>query len=147
MNAIGTTFVGWTVKQAAVRKALAEYPRANELLREYHRKIAAIAGVSAGLVQHVMDIQRCEAIGAECRAKEAEEAKSKLVPLSLNARAVQVPPFAGWADVFSRFKTLAEAYLRLAQSRGDAYAESFLKDLRDHADRAEERSWLDRSTQ
>jgi hypothetical protein len=135
------------VKQQNTRIALAEHPRAEgETTMKYCRKIASIAGVSPGLVHATMKMLRCEQVGAAVRAKEAEAAKFALAPLSLNQAAVQVPDFKGWADVFSRFKLLSEAYLRIAMARQDAYAESFLKDLRDHADRAESRSWLDRST-
>jgi hypothetical protein len=135
-----------TAKQQALNIALAEHPRRDgELKMDYCRRIAAIAGVSPAYVHNNLQVREAQRLGRERVA--AETANRLPVVASLNQRAVQVPPFVGWADVFSRFKLLSEAYLRLAMSRGDKYAESFLKDLRDHADRAETRSWLDRSTQ
>jgi hypothetical protein len=135
-------------RQETVRTALAGHPRGDgEGKMRYCERIAEIAGVSSQYVHHTIEIIRCERLGEVLRAKEAEEA-TKLVPLSLNARAVPaVSDFKGWSDVFSRFKLLAEAYLNLALARGDKYAESFLKDLRDHSARAETRSWLDQSPQ
>jgi hypothetical protein len=136
-----------TVKQQACRNALAEHPpESGETKMHYCRRLAAIAGVSAGYVQNMTLIIEAEQIGAYARAKEEARSKTEIAPLSLNARAIRpMPEFKGWADVFSRFKLLAEAYVKVARSRGDAFAESFLKDMCDHAERAETRSWEDRS--
>ena len=138
-----------TEKQQRLRTAMAALPRATgQSQGEYSRRIAAIAKVSPTLVIQALDMMKCESIGAARRAEEEARAKVEIAPLSLNARAIgPMPEFRGWADVFSRFKFLAEAYVKVARSRGDAFAEAFLSDLRDHADRAETRSWMDRSTQ
>jgi hypothetical protein len=144
--AFGGEPVTTTVKQQRVNAAIEATPiMGGESKMAFCRRIGALAGASGSYVHNLLQIREAQRIGLQRRAKE--EANRLPVVASLNQRAVQVPPFVGWADVFSRFKALSEAYLRLAMSRGDKYAESFLKDLRDHADRAETRSWLDRSTQ
>jgi hypothetical protein len=139
--------IACTEHQHAVAIAISETERLrDESKRAYCRRVAKTAHCSPQLVQGLLEIARCARIGAELRAKEAEEAKNKLVPLSLNAGAVQLPDFKGWADVFHRVKLLSEAYLRIAMSRGDVYAQSFLKTLAENAERGEERAWLDKSS-
>lgn len=128
-----------TEKQQRLRAALATHPQAKgETQRAYSRRIAPIAGVSSGLVIVTLQIMGFERIGAELRAKREARAKVEIVP-----RVVSLGPvrnFTNWLDTFSKFKAMAEAFLLLAQTRGDVYASAFLKDIRDTADRAQSRA-------
>lgn len=128
-----------TAKQQACRNALAMHPpESGETKMRFCRRLAAIAGVSAGYVQNMTLIIEAEQIGAYARAKEEARAKVEIVPRVVSLGAVQ--NFKGWLDAFSRFKATAEAYLLLAQTRGDVYAAAFLSDIRDTADRAQSRA-------
>ena len=144
----GFTPAARTAKLQAVNLALGACPRlAGEGARQYCRRIAAVAGVSWSYVHLQLAVIECTRIGAECRAKAAEEKKNAVVVCSLNERAVQVPSFNGWAEVFGKVKMLADAYQKLARSRGDVYAAAFLSDISERAGRGEERSWMDRKTE
>jgi hypothetical protein len=133
-----------TEKQQALNAALATHPQdSGELKMQYCRRIAAIAGVNARYVQLAIQIIECEHIGAERRAKEEARAKVEIVPRVVSLGAVQ--NFKGWLDAFSKFKQTAEAYLLLAQTRGDVYAAAFLADIRDKADRAQSRAAISKT--
>jgi hypothetical protein len=134
------------VKEAAIRLALADNPRAEgESKNKYCRRIAAIAGVCPSYVWQRLEAMRCEAIGAERRAKEAEEVKlnCKVMPFTGNIGPVQ--NFHGWIDFFSKVKILMEAYLLVAQSRGDVYARSFIEQIREKADQAATRAAMSKT--
>lgn len=133
-----------TEKQQRLRTAMAAHARATGALKsEYSRRIAAIAKVSPGSVIMAMDMMKCERIGAEVRAKEEARRKVEIVPRVVSLGPVQ--NFKGWLDAFSKFKATAEAYLLLAQTRGDMYASAFLKDIRDTADRAQSRAAISKT--
>jgi hypothetical protein len=133
-----------TAKQEAVRNALAKHPREiGEQITQYCRRIAAIAGVNWNYVHYTTRIIACERIGAEVRAREAEDSKTRLVPYNVGLGPIQ--NFRGWLEFFSKLKMLAEAYLLLAQSRGDVYATAYLKDVRDTADRASTRAAISKT--
>jgi hypothetical protein len=133
-----------TAKQQATRSALAANPPCEgERKMDYCRRIAGIAGVSPGYVQHTTTIIVCEEIGAAVRAKEAAEAKTELVRFNGNVGPVQ--HFTSWLDVFHKFQMTAVAYLLHAQSRGDVYATAFLKDIRDISDRAATRAAMSKT--
>jgi hypothetical protein len=133
-----------TEKQRRLRIAMAAHPRGEgEGKNPYSRRIAEIAEVSPGLVIQAMETMRCERIGAEVRAREAEELKGKVVPRVVSLGPVQ--NFKGWMDAFAKFKATAEAYLLLAQTRRDVYATAFLKDIRDISDRAQTRASFSQS--
>ena len=133
-----------TAKEQAARSALAEHPREKaESKMKYCRRVAVIAGVSADYVQHTTKIIECENIGAELRAKEEARRKVEIVPRVASLGPVQ--NFKGWLDAFAKFKATAEAYLILAQTRGDVYASAFLKDIRDTADRAQSRAAISKT--
>jgi hypothetical protein len=136
--------VACTAKQQSLRSALAVHPREKaEPKMKYCRRIAVIAGVSVCYVHATTKIIECENIGAELRAKEEARRKVEIVP-----RVVSLGPvhnFNGWLDAFSKFKATAEAYLILAQTRGDVYASAFLKDIRDTADRAQSRAAISKT--
>jgi hypothetical protein len=126
-----------TVKQQAVNVALAENPRQDgEAKMRYCKRMAAIAGVSYSTIQQTLIMRECEAIGAAVRAREAEEAKNRCEVMPAGIGLGPVTNFRGWLDFFSKLKILTEAYLLVAQSRGDVYAAAFLKDVRDTSDRA-----------
>jgi hypothetical protein len=112
---------------------------------KYCRRVAAIAGVHADSVKSALDRIKNEAIGAAVRAREAEEAKSKVEVMPLGLDLGPVVNFRGWIDVFCKFKMLSEAYLNLAQSRGDVYARAFLQDIRDISDRAQSRAAISKT--
>lgn len=134
-----------TPKQWAIREAVKRNPRfALEAKGAWYARIAAMAGSSPAYVQHLLDMDRCAAIGAARRAQEEEEAKLKVEVMPFGGNIGPISNFRGWVDVFSKFKILSEAYIALAQSRGDVYAEAFLKDIRDFADRASSRAALSR---
>jgi hypothetical protein len=133
-----------TAKQQALNAALAKHPRMDaEPKMDYCRRIAAIAGVSYPYVHRNLQLQECSRIGAELRAKEAEEAKSRCQVMAPDVGLGPVQNFRGWIDVFSKLKILAEAYLNLARTRGDVYATAFLSDIRDVSDRAQRRATSD----
>ena len=135
---------GCTEKQQACRNALASHPQEKaESKRKYYLRIAVVSGVSPSYVQNTLEIMRCERIGAEVRAREAEELKGKVVPRVVSLGPVQ--NFKGWMDAFAKFKATAEAYLLLAQTRRDVYATAFLKDIRDISDRAQTRASFSQS--
>ena len=128
-----------TAKQQAVRVALSANPREKgEVKIRYCKRIAGMARVHFGSVERMLDMQECARIGAVARAREAQEAKTRLVPYT--AGVGPVTNFRGWLEFFSKLKMLAEAYLLLAQSNGDAYATAYLKDVRDISDRVATRA-------
>lgn len=121
-----------TAKQEALHVALNATARVEgESKRQYCRRVAAIAGVSAPYVHHTLKIIECEQIGAECRVREAEAARHrcKVIPAGVNLGPLQ--HFTNWLDVFSKFKSLAEAYILVARSRGDVFAAAYLENARD----------------
>lgn len=137
--------VGNTAKQQEVNAALAEHPRMDaESLRKYSTRIGAIAGVSAGYVIHNLQVRECSRIGAERRAKEAQEAKTRCEVIPAGANLGPVRNFRGWVDTFAKFKMLADAYLALALERGDVFAAAFLRDIQERAERAQTRAGLER---
>ena len=138
---LGCTLAGATAKQQAVRIALAEHPREEgEGVMKYCRRLALIAGVSAGSVQIALDRIKNEAIGTAVRAREAEDAQSNVEVVPFGVSLGPVTNFRGWPEFFSKVKILAETYLLLAESRGDVYARAFLQDIRDISDRAQSRA-------
>ena len=67
-----------TEKQRRLRIAMAAHPRGEgEGKNQYCRRIAAIAGVCPSYVQSTLETMRCERIGAEKRAREAEELRER----------------------------------------------------------------------
>ena len=106
----------------------------------YCRRIAKIAGVSVGSVHSMTKIIEDEQIGVMARVKEAEEAKHRVEVMPHGVELGPVVRFTGWIDTFARFKALGEAYLTLAQARGDVYARAFLQEIRDISDRAQTRA-------
>jgi hypothetical protein len=125
-----------------MRIALAEHLQVEgESKIKYCRRIAAMAGASPGYVHLTMEILRCEQIGAALRAKEANEAGTKLVPMS--AGIGPITNFGGWLEFFSKLKMLIDGYLLVAQSRHDVFATSFLKTIGENAERAATRATMD----
>ena len=135
MNATGT------VKQAAYEAAVAASPQMpGERVMAYCRRIAAAAGVSVPYVHHQRQLEKCARIGAEWRAKEAAEAATRCQVMPAGLDIGPVANFRGWPDTFYRFKLLAEAYLNVATQRGDIFAASFLREIRDMADKGQHRA-------
>ena len=135
-----------TARQQAIQISLAENPRADgEGVMAYCRRLALIAGVHAGSVQHALDRIKNEAIGAAARAMEAEEAKSKVEVMPFSGNIGPVTNFTGWVDTFGRFKLLSDAHKTLALSRGDVYAAAFLSDISQISDRAQSRAAISKA--
>ncbi len=135
MNANGTA------KQQAVAAAMIRLPRFHsESPWRYAGRLAAMSGVSQHYIVNILYVQECAALGAEIRRKEEAERKAKLLPTEFTGNLGMVTSFNGWPDFFFRLKLLSEVYMDLARSRHDAYAEAFLLDVRDIAERAHKRS-------
>ena len=101
----GCTLAGATAKQQAVQAALTEHPQQDgEGKTVYCKRIAAIAGVHYSSIFQCLKLKECEAIGAAVRAREAEEAKSKIEVMPPGLDLGPVVRFGGWIDTFARFK-------------------------------------------
>ena len=139
---VGTnTLAARTGKQLAVRTALATIQReTGETGRQFCGRVAALAGVSGSYVHHVLMIDKYTAIGVQKRAEEAKAALGRCEVMPFSGNVGPITRFRGWAVEFHCIKLLAESYLLFAQARHDAYAISFLKDLRDTANRAQDRA-------
>jgi hypothetical protein len=136
---------GPTAKQTAVLNAIGAHPRQDqESARAWYRRIAPMAGCSAAYVQCVMDIERAARIGAEIRAREEAEAKSRCKVERFGGNVGPVRGFTSWVDAFGKFKMITHAYLNFARQRGDVYASAFLMNIADVCERAEKRAGQER---
>ena len=130
-----------TAKQAAYRAAVAAAPQMpGERVWAYCKRIAAASGVSVSYVHQQVQFEKCTRIGEALRAKEAAEAATRCQVMPAGLDIGPVANFRGWPDTFYRFKLLAEAYLNVATQRGDIFAASFLREIRDMADKGQHRA-------
>ena len=130
-----------TAKQQAVRSALEIHARGDgESKNKWCKRVGAIAGCSSKYVWWQLELVRCEQIGANLRAKEAEEEKLRCKVMPFTGNVGPVRNFQGWAFEFGKLEMLATAYLTLARERGDAYAAAFLMNIKENCERGQKRA-------
>jgi hypothetical protein len=135
-----------SAKQLAIRAAMEKNPRADgESARHWARRIAPIVRVSPGYIESILQMDKNLAIGARIRAQDEAAALLKRPVIPFTGNIGPVKHFTNWLDVFHKFQMTAVAYLLLAQSRNDAYATAYLKDLRDLSDRAATRATMSKT--
>jgi len=106
----------------------------------YCKDVAAHAGVSPSYVSWLLTLADCDRVGKAARAIDAADWDRRSSHSRLSIDVPLVRDFRGWTDAFGRFKLVAEAYLNLSRIRGDKYAASFLSDIREICERAQERA-------